>query len=157
MLNTSYGMAASDIILSVTPSPSPGNARMQQQSSGANNHILVGMFNVSYPGAAPNLGRSSMGLSASQGSVEGAHADRTSGTPQTNRADMFTCPICFEELHRDDVFVSSMCGHEMCRGCARQMVLTAIRSALINPDQVLQAFANAPIAYCNTHDCECKP
>ena len=83
------------------------------------------MFNVSYPGAAPNLGRSSVAVLPT--AAEGQNAEGSSGSPKQGRADMFTCPICFEDLHRDDVFVASMCGHEMCRGCARQMVLTAIR------------------------------
>lgn len=83
------------------------------------------MFNVSYPGAAPNLGRSSM--TGPSVAAEGPNAEGNSGSPKQTRTDMFTCPICFEELHKDDVFVSSMCGHEMCRGCARQLVLTAIR------------------------------
>ena len=85
--------------------------------------LLAGMFNVSYPGAAPNLNRASLAGPP----VEGPTAEGTSGSPKQTKADMFTCPICFEELHKHDVFVSSMCGHEMCRGCARQMVLTAIR------------------------------
>lgn len=85
------------------------------------------MFNVSYPGAAPNLGRVSAGNARTPGPADSALAEGTSGSPHQPRANMFTCPICFEDLHRDDVFVSSMCGHEMCRGCARQMVLTAIR------------------------------
>lgn len=80
------------------------------------------MFNVSYPGAPPNLNRPSLLVSAEVGSGEGA-----SGSPNQGKDNMFTCPICFDELHRDDVFVASVCGHDMCRGCARQMVLTAIR------------------------------
>ena len=78
------------------------------------------MFNVSYPGAPPKLNRPSM-------LADGSSAEGTSGSPKQNKDNMFRCPICFEDLHRDDVFVASMCGHDMCRGCARQMVLTAIR------------------------------
>ncbi len=91
------------------------------------------MFNVSYPGAPPNLNRPSMlGVAPGAGQPAGAGADGsaiegTSGSPKRDKDNMFRCPICFEDLHKDDVFVTSMCGHEMCRGCARQMVLTAIR------------------------------
>ena len=59
--------------------------------------------------------------------AEGSAIEGTSGSPKRDKDSMFRCPICFEDLHKDDVFVASMCGHEMCRGCARQMVLTAIR------------------------------
>lgn len=82
------------------------------------------MFNVSYPGAGPNLHRPSTPSSAS---AEGSAAQGISGSPRKDQDNMFRCPICFEDLHKDDVFVASMCEHEMCRGCARQMVLTAIR------------------------------
>ena len=88
------------------------------------------MFNVSYPGAPPNLNRPSM-LGVAPGTpgtgAEGSATEGTSGSPRRDKDSMFRCPICFEDLHKDDVFVASMCGHEMCRGCARQMVLTAIR------------------------------
>lgn len=80
------------------------------------------MFNVSYPGAPPNLNRPSMLGTPQASSTEGA-----SGSPKRDKDSMFRCPVCFEDLRKDDVFVASMCGHEMCRGCARQMVLTAIR------------------------------
>lgn len=80
------------------------------------------MFNVSYPGAPPNLNRPSMRVAAESGAGEGA-----SSSPRQGKDNMFKCPICFEDLHRDDVFVASVCGHDMCRGCARQMVLTAVR------------------------------
>ncbi|KAL0051996.1 hypothetical protein WJX82_006165 [Trebouxia sp. C0006] len=87
------------------------------------------MFNVSYPGAPPNLNRPSM-LGVAPGTpgtgAEGSATEGTSGSPRRDKDSMFRCPICFEDLHKDDVFVASMCGHEMCRGCARQMVLTAI-------------------------------
>ena len=83
------------------------------------------MFNVSYPGAPPNLNRPSM-LAA-----EGSSAEGTSSSPRQGKDNMFRCPICFEDLHRGDVFCASMCGHDMCRGCARQMVLTAIRSVTV--------------------------
>ena len=82
------------------------------------------MFNVSYPGAAPNLHRPSMLTPAG---AKGTATEAVSGSPRRDKDNMFRCPICFEDLHKDDVFVASMCGHEMCRGCARQMVLTAIR------------------------------
>jgi len=91
------------------------------------------MFNVSYPGAPPNLNRPSMlGVAPGAGQppgtgAEGSAIEGTSDSPRRDKDSMFRCPICFEDLHKDDVFVASMCGHEMCRGCARQMVLTAIR------------------------------
>lgn len=81
------------------------------------------MFNVSYPGAPPNLNRPSM-LSSE---AEDTAPEGSSGSPTPDKDGMFKCPICFEDQHKDDVFVASMCGHELCRGCARQMVLTAIR------------------------------
>ena len=93
------------------------------------------MFNVSYPGAPPNLNRPSM-LGVAPGTpgtgAEGSAIEGTSGSPKRDKDSMFRCPICFEDLHKDDVFVASMCGHEMCRGCARQMVLTAIRYPRLN-------------------------
>ncbi len=86
------------------------------------------MFNVSYPGAPPNLNRPSMlGVAPGTPGAEGSATEGTAGSPKRDKDNMFRCPICFEDLHKDDVFVASMCGHEMCRGCARQMVLTAIR------------------------------
>ena len=93
------------------------------------------MFNVSYPGAPPNLNRPSMlGAAApsnlnrpSMAGAEGSSAEGSSTSPKISKDNIFRCPICFEDLHRDDVFCASMCGHDMCRGCARQMVLTAIR------------------------------
>ena len=101
------------------------------------------MFNVSYPGAPPNLNRPSM-LGAGVG-AEGNAAQAPTGSPKRDMDSMFRCPVCFEDLHKDDVFVASMCGHEMCRGCARQMVLTAIRSAFLKSHQKMLPAVTATV------------
>ena len=40
---------------------------------------------------------------------------------------MFKCPVCLEATSRDEVFVPTGCKHELCRGCARGVVLNAVR------------------------------
>ncbi|CAD7699978.1 unnamed protein product [Ostreobium quekettii] len=41
---------------------------------------------------------------------------------QEVEVEMFTCPICMEDLPIDDVFCISECEHKMCLQCARHMV-----------------------------------
>ncbi|KAL3158447.1 hypothetical protein ABBQ38_010681 [Trebouxia sp. C0009 RCD-2024] len=108
------------ILEQIQRSTGSGHARTPS-SSPMSKSTVPQMFNVSYPGAPPKLNRPSM-----LGAGEGSAAEGSSGSPKQNKESMFRCPICFEDLHRDDVFVASLCGHDMCRGCARQMVLTAI-------------------------------
>ena len=39
----------------------------------------------------------------------------------------FECAICYDEHPMEDCYISSMCGHRMCRDAAREVTLGAIR------------------------------
>ena len=39
----------------------------------------------------------------------------------------FECAICYDEHSMEDCYISSMCGHHMCRDAAREVTLGAIR------------------------------
>ena len=38
----------------------------------------------------------------------------------------FECAICYDEHPMEDCYISSMCGHRMCRDAAREVTLGAI-------------------------------
>lgn len=42
-------------------------------------------------------------------------------------SSVFSCPCCGWTRSREDVFMASACGHEFCRDCAREVILSAAR------------------------------